>query len=52
MLTPLDIENKRFSKTIKGYNVDEVDDWGDSSFYTVLHYFCKKCGKYKKIKSH
>ena len=25
MLTPLDIENKRFSKTLKGYNVDEVD---------------------------
>lgn len=29
MLTPLDIENKRFSKTIKGYNVDEVDDFLD-----------------------
>ena len=27
MLTPLDIENKRFSKTLKGYNVDEVDDF-------------------------
>ena len=26
MLTPLDIENKRFSKTIKGYNVEEVED--------------------------
>lgn len=29
MLTPLDIENKRFSKTIKGYNADEVDDFLD-----------------------
>lgn len=29
MLTPLDIENKRFSKTLKGYNVDEVDDFLD-----------------------
>lgn len=29
MLTPLDIENKRFSKTIKGYNVEEVDDFLD-----------------------
>ncbi|KWR51897.1 hypothetical protein [Phocaeicola sp.] len=32
--------------------VEVVDDWGDSSWYTVRHYFCKKCGKYKKIKSH
>lgn len=29
MLTPLDIENKRFSKTLKGYSVDEVDDFLD-----------------------
>lgn len=29
MLTPLDIENKRFSKSIKGYNVDDVDDFMD-----------------------
>lgn len=29
MLTPLDIENKRFSRTIKGYNVEEVDDFLD-----------------------
>ena len=29
MLTPLDIENKRFSKTFKGYDVDEVDDFLD-----------------------
>lgn len=32
--------------------VEAVDDWGDRSWYTVRHYFCKKCGKYKKIKSH
>ena len=34
MLTPLDIENKKFSKQImNGYNVEEVDeagrDWED-----------------------
>ena len=29
MLTPLDIENKRFSRTLKGYNVEEVDDFLD-----------------------
>ena len=30
MLTPLDIENKRFSKQMmNGYNVDEVDDFLD-----------------------
>ena len=29
MLTPLDIENKRFSKKINGYNADEVDDFLD-----------------------
>lgn len=29
MLTPLDIENIRFQKTVRGYNVDEVDDFLD-----------------------
>ena len=29
MITPLDIENKRFSKQMKGYNCDEVDDFLD-----------------------
>ena len=29
MLTPLDIENKKFTRTLKGYNVDEVDDFLD-----------------------
>ena len=29
MLTPLDIENKRFSRTLKWYNVEEVDDFLD-----------------------
>ena len=29
MLTPLDIENKRFSKKINGYNADDVDDFLD-----------------------
>ena len=29
MITPLDIENKKFSKKVKGYDVDEVDDFLD-----------------------
>lgn len=29
MLTPLDIENKKFSKQLKGYSVEEVDDFLD-----------------------
>ena len=29
MLTPLDIENKRFGRALKGYNVDEVDEFLD-----------------------
>ena len=29
MLAPSEIDNMRFSKTIKGYNVDEVDDFLD-----------------------
>ena len=41
MLTPLDIENKRFSKTLKGYNVDEVDDFLDqlSLDYEKIYYY-------------
>lgn len=29
MLAPSEIDNMRFSKTLKGYNVDEVDDFLD-----------------------
>lgn len=29
MLTPLDIEKKKFSKKINGYSVEEVDDFLD-----------------------
>lgn len=29
MLTPLEIENKKFSRKFNGYNVDEVDDFLD-----------------------
>ena len=29
MITPLDIENKRFSKKINGYSVEEVDEFLD-----------------------
>ena len=29
MLTPLDVENKRFTKAIKGYNSNEVDEFLD-----------------------
>lgn len=39
MLTPLDIENVRFQKALKGYNVDEVDDFLDqlSADYEKLY---------------
>lgn len=33
-------------------DVEVVDDWGGNSSYIVYHYFCKKCGKYKRIASH
>ena len=40
MLTPLDIENKRFSKQMmNGYNVEEVDDFIDE----IEADFSKKC---------
>lgn len=29
MLTPLDIENKKFGRSLKGYNVEEVDEFLD-----------------------
>ena len=29
MITPLEIENKEFSKQIRGYNADEVDEFLD-----------------------
>jgi len=29
MITPLDIENKKFSKKINGYSVEEVDEFLD-----------------------
>lgn len=39
MLTPLDIENVRFQKALKGYNVDEVDNFLDqlSADYEKLY---------------
>ena len=39
MLTPLDIEKVRFQKALKGYNVDEVDDFLDqlSADYEKLY---------------
>ncbi len=27
MLTPLDIDNKKFSRSMRGYSVEEVDDF-------------------------
>jgi cell division initiation protein len=30
MITPLDLENKRFSKKMRGYNDDEVDEFLDA----------------------
>ena len=41
MITPLDIENKKFSKqVVNGYNVEEVDDFLDDLTvdYTKRHY--------------
>ena len=29
MITPLDIENKQFSKSMRGFNIDEVDEFLD-----------------------
>ena len=47
MLTPLDIENKKFTKTIKGYNVDEVDDFLDelTRDYEILYKKSKESDK-------
>lgn len=46
MLTPLDLENVRFQKALKGYNVDEVDDFLDqlSADYEKLY---KENAEYK-----
>ena len=39
MITPLDIENKKFSKQmVNGYNVDEVDEFLDEITADLL--FC------------
>ncbi len=46
MLTPLDIENKRFAKTIKGYNADEVDDFLDQVTIEYERYY-KENAEYK-----
>lgn len=35
-----------FERGVRGYN-----EYGFYESYTVKHYACKKCGKYKKIKS-
>jgi len=45
MLTPLDIENKRFSKQMmNGYNVEEVDDFLDE----IGADYAKKCRDYQE----
>lgn len=65
MLTPLDIENKKFSKQmVNGYNVDEVDDFLDeltsdyeklyketSESRTRLEELTNNLEKYKNIES-
>ena len=39
MLTPLDIENKKFSKQmVNGYSVEEVDDFLDELTQSLAHY--------------
>lgn len=32
--------------------VEYNDTDGNEKVYTVRHYFCKKCGKYKRIEGH
>ena len=54
MITPLDIENKKFSKQmVNGYNVDEVDEFLDEitadyeklykGVYTFRNISCRWC---------
>ena len=47
MITPLDIENKRFSKKLNGYDPDEVDDFLDElqEDYTKLYKENQESGK-------
>ena len=28
MLTPVDIHNQEFKRSFRGYDIDEIDDWG------------------------
>ena len=41
MITPLDIENKRFSKKINGYSVEEVDEFLDEITEIMKNYIKK-----------
>ena len=62
MLAPSEIDNMRFSKTIKGYNVDEVDDFLDqltadyerlykenAEYKDKFEQMEKELGKYKQM---
>ena len=58
MLTPLDIENKRFTRTLKGYNVEEVDDFLDQltleyeKLYKENAEYREQADKYQKDLEH
>ncbi len=62
MLTPLDIENKKFSRQVRGYTVEEVDDFLDeltldyekaykesSEYKTKIESLTKSLEHYKNI---
>lgn len=46
MLTPSDIENKKFSKKFNGYNVNEVDDFLDE----IVVEFKRLCDENENLK--
>lgn len=58
MLTPLDIENKKFSKKFNGYSVDEVDDFLDQvtleyeKLYKENNEYKNKIDQYEKDLEH
>ncbi len=50
MLTPLDIENKAFSKSMRGYNVDEVDEFLDQIIVDLQNIMAENSNLEKKNK--
>lgn len=50
MLTPLDIENKAFSKSMRGYNADEVDEFLDQIIVDLQNIMAENSNLEKKNK--